>query len=768
MRREGLADMGTNATKRWEFRNLLKAGAAIPFALLIAAGSPQADTATSPQASTDATAGMAPYPIDHFQRTDSDADARFVHDGPAGSEGFIQARNGHLYLPSGKRFRCWGFNLTGWTPGSSEIAPKEEGKIFAAELARLGVNCVRMHFLDMPDQSKVRDDVGPTGDHEPLTHQPAGLIDSTRDDTGHFNPEQLDRLDYFFAQLKANGIYADINLNVGHTWKKGDGIPDYDQIGVAKAYTYFGPELIAKEKDYAKQLLDHYNPYTKMRYADDPAVVIVEMVNENSLLEFWMRNWFRGELGTGAPKYQLDLTPHYLTLLTGMYNDWLKQTKAPAQFAELHRLAGVPADQPMTLARRGDFDAVPQPVFDAQVAFITHVEQSYFDDMRTYLRKDLGVKANIIATADHTYFIPGQPLLRTTSRFDINDAHVYWQHPAIYGERNTPMVNDPLHSIIQKLSRTAVYDHPFTVSEVNEPFPHEYDGEQIPILAAYASLQDWDGIFFYTWETKVKGEWQPVVGDHFDMTEHPNKVAQMPVGAMMFLRGDVAAAKETVTRSYSTDQINAMIKMPPSALPSYTPGYPAALPLVHETRIGCLDCKPVLAKLAPLPADQPIVSDTGQLAWRTHDGKDGLVTIDTARSQALVGFIKANGIETTNLSADISNPFATITLSSLDGKPIGLSNRMLMTTTAKVANTGAVWNARHTLYAKWGSAPTMIEPVRGWVTLKDLIGAVDVTATPLDGSARPLGTIKGRMLEAGWEIAIGDIPTTSYVITVAR
>ncbi|HEY0315941.1 MAG TPA: hypothetical protein VGC28_06720 [Sphingomonas sp.] len=740
---------------------------AFPIALITQAASGVTPADPAPLAGQIAPSDeMKPFVVDHFQRTDSDADARFLHDGPAGAQGYIKAHDGHLYLPSGKRFRCWGVNLTGWTPGSSEIAPKEEGKVFAAELARLGVNCVRLHFLDMPDKTEVRDETGPTGDPEPLTHKPAGLIDSSRNDTSHFNPEQLDRLDYFFAQLKANGIYSDINLNVGHTWKAGDGIPDAKLIGVAKAYTYFGPELIAKEKDYAKQLLDHYNPYTRTRYADDPAVVIVEMVNENSLLEFWMRNWFRGELGTGAPSHQLDLTPHYLALLTGMYNDWLRHTMTATELADLHRLAGVPEGQPMTFTRRGDFDAVPKPVFDAEVAFITHVEQSYFADMSAYLRNDLGVKANIVATADHTYFIPGQPLLRTTQRYDINDAHVYWQHPAIYGLRNTPMVNDPLHSIIQKLSRTAIADHPFTVSEVNEPFPHEYDSEQIPILAAYAALQDWDGIFFYTWETKEKGQWQPVVGDHFDMTEHPAKVAQMPVGAMMFLRGDVAPARQTVVRSYSADQINAMMKMPPSALPSYTPGYPAALPLVHGTRIGCLDCKPVAAP--PVPSDGPIVSDTGQLSWRTHDNQDGLVTIDTPRSQALVGFIKANGVSVTNLAADISNRFATITLSSLDGKPLGLSGRMLLTTTGKVQNTGSEWNARRTLYAKWGTAPTLIEPIRGWIQLKDLIGAVDVTATPLDGSARPLGTIKGRLLETGWEIPIGDTPTTTYLITVAR
>src|SRR3546814_9017275 len=74
----------------------------------------------------------------------------------------------------------------------------------------------------------------------------------------------------------------------------------------------------------------------------------------------------------------------------------------------------------------------------------------------------------------------------------------------------------------------------------------------------------------------------------------------------------------------------------------------------------------------------PIVSDTGELRWQTDDGKDGLVTINTPRSQALVGFVSANEkVQTRNLSADIANTFATITLSSLDDKPLNLSDRML-------------------------------------------------------------------------------------------
>jgi len=63
---------------------------------------------------------------------------------------------------------------------------------------------------------------------------------------------------------------------------------------------------------------------------------------------------------------------------------------------------------------------------------------------------------------------------------------------------NTPMVNDPRRSTVVQLSRSALAGQPYTVSEVNHPFPNAYACEGIPILAAYAALHDWDGVFWYT------------------------------------------------------------------------------------------------------------------------------------------------------------------------------------------------------------------------------------------------------------------------------
>lgn len=713
---------------------------------------------------------LQPYPVDHEARTDGPADARFLHDGPAGSHGFIQARDGHLFTGDGKRFRCWGVNMTGWTVGGEELPSHADATTYAAALARLGVNCVRLHFLDMPDiAAPIRDEVqGASAKSGPFTHPPRGLIRWDQPTSREFSADRLDRLDFWTAELKKQGIYVDFNLNVGRRYKPGDGVPDVELVGNGKAYTYFGPELIALQKEYARNLLGHRNAYTGLRYADDPAVAIVEVVNENSILEFWQRNWLRGERKPGGENLQLDMTPHYQALLVGLYNDWLAKNRKPGEIASLRQGAGVAAGRPVPFMRRGDFTAAPRLRLDAELAFLTELEIGFHAEMKRFLRDEVGVKAPIIPLADHTYFIANQPLMRTALTGDIVDSHVYWQHPAIYGKRNEPMVNSPELSIIGKLARSATVGKPFTVSEVNHPYPSEYGAEMIPILASYAALQDWDGIFFYTFETKIHGEWKPAIADNFDITLDPVKIAQMPAGAMIFLRGDVAAARQTVTRSYSTDQISEAARLPRATMPYFMPGFDVTIPLVHGSRVSCLDCKPTLP--APLPTTNPIRSDTGELAWRTTGGKDGLVTIDTPRSQALVGFIAANpAAQTRHLSAELKNRFAAITLSSLDGKPVVTSDRLLLTTTAKVENTGAVWNARRTLVTNWGTAPTLIEPVTGYIQLKDLDGAIAVFAQPLDGSARPIGgPIKGKMIEPGWEIEVGTPAAASYLIRVAR
>src|SRR5215510_5385664 len=91
-----------------------------------------------------------------------------------------------------------------------------------------------------------------------------------------------------------------------------------------------------------------------------------------------------------------------------------------------------------------------------------------------------------------------------------------------------------------------------------------------------------------------------------------------------------------------------------------------------------------------------LVSDTKELAWRTSPDNTGLVTVETDRTQALIGFVKANARSVKNLSAQIDNSFATIVLSSLDASPLSRASRMLLSAGSRVSNTGLKGNSERT------------------------------------------------------------------------
>jgi hypothetical protein len=674
------------------------------------------------------TAGLEPKPfiIDHRQAADSLIDLSFLLEAPAGKDGFIRVKDGRLAKGNGQPARFWGFNLTEWSHGSTEVPTKADAPMWAAALARSGANMVRLQFLDLD--------------------APRGLIDGTRNDSQHFDPAQLDNEDFFLAEIMKRGIYIDFNLNVGRAFKIGDNVP---ALREGKGPLLFDRRLIELEKDYARQLLTHVNPYTKKAYVDDPGVAIVEIVNEDSIGIGWSAN------------------NAYDQELTDLFNAWLLKNVPAKKLAEFREQAGVGPDQPVPRLKGPALRSATKERYYTECQFFSDLESGFFKEMSSYLRDTLGVKCPLIATADHSHSGSGYPLEADAEQLDIMDGHDYWRHPGVPPYRHNPMVNEPFNSTVVELSRTAIAGKPYTVSEMNHPFPSQFACEGIPILAAYGSFLGWDAIVWYTFEPKRAADWQPVLTEPFDMSHDPVKMPEMAIGALMFLRGDLAEAKQTIERSYSREQVWDSRLSAGTNRPYFTPGFPASVPLLHGSRIGSLNGKPT----APVSADlnSPYRSDTGQLAWYVDGGENGLVTIDSPRSQGLVGFVKANGKQVSNLAAAVSNNFCAILLSSLDSEPIASTRRMLLVTGSRVGNVGMTWQPDGSRPASWGESPTTIEPVSGTITLRDLVKANRVSAKALDGSGRPLGApIVAKKTDAGWELAVGRIVTPWYEVTVER
>jgi hypothetical protein len=132
------------------------------------------------------------------------------------------------------------------------------------------------------------------------------------------------------------------------------------------------------------------------------------------------------------------------------------------------------------------------------------LERRFFDEMLRVLRGgDLAVQSMIVGDADHADKTSGYPHLAAHAKLDFIDGHGYWHHPEIGGPltktKNTPMVNDPLDSTVVQFARTPMAGKAFTVSETNQPFPHRYACENFAILTAYAMFQGWDGIYWFDW-----------------------------------------------------------------------------------------------------------------------------------------------------------------------------------------------------------------------------------------------------------------------------
>jgi len=702
---------------------------------------------------TGAEVEMRPFIMDWRDNGAALVDLSSFLNAPAGKEGAIGIKDGHLATPEGRRFRIWGINFT----GACCFPAHEDAPVVAAHLARFGINCVRFHFLD--------------------SNWSASLFVRGSDNTRSLDLNQLGRLDYFVAELKKRGIYTNLNLNVGRNFRKGDGVRDYEYLGLAKIVNYFDEQVQMLHKEYTQQLLTHRNPYTGSEYRYEPAVAIVELVNENSIVEAWFSDRLLGKNTQKNPGTWTDITPWYAEQLTRKFNEWLGQTLSPEQLRKLRQMAGVAEGELVPRLTSKQFKDAPAKRFHTEATFYMHLEQEYFKGMYDYLKNDLGVKSLVVGTSDHNHYRTGYPLLVWTSQCDVIDGHIYWQHPNYttdprtgkqgFSIENTPMVDDPLHSTVVQLSRSAMAGKPYTVSETNHPFPNEYACEGIGILAAYAALHDWDGIFFYTFEHKVPAEWTARMPGHFEIRPDPVKMTNLAAGACMFLRADVQPAKETVYRHYSPEEVRESIRLPASERPFFAPGFSPALALMHATRIN--DFEESGGPYATVDGRDAIDSDTGELAWHHARENQGLVTIDTDKSQAVIGFVRAGGKPLKNLSATVENEFCAIVLTSLEDKPISQADRLLLVATARSANTGMKWNDKRTSLTNWGTEPTLIEPVKGLVVLRGIESARQIEAIPLDSGAKPLG--KASVAERSgddYTLTIGESATTWYLIHITR
>ena len=330
-------------------------------------------------------------------------DYSYLLDAPAGKHGFVKVKNGHFYFEDGMRARFLGFNVA----ARSNTPDHELAEKLAKRFASMGVNVIRLHAADAPISEE-------SGSWASCKEAP--LLDYEAGNSRKFHSEGLDRFDYFVAQLKKQGIYLHIDLIVAREFVEGDDLDYPGKVGsCVKRFPMYNQRLIELQKEYAKKLLCHVNPYTGLALIDDPAVMTVQINNEDSAIKGTMETDSREEM----QPYRDEVQKRFNQFLSAKYGTrealeeaWTFEGISALRKEEdplIGTVAGVdgnfyqPVNDPL-----GDWNGNASPARYADfMEFGIERNRIFYRDMKDYLRS-LGVKvpivtSNLIAGAADVY-----------------------------------------------------------------------------------------------------------------------------------------------------------------------------------------------------------------------------------------------------------------------------------------------------------------------------------------------------------------------------
>ncbi|HEY3282065.1 MAG TPA: hypothetical protein VGN26_07300 [Armatimonadota bacterium] len=624
-----------------------------------------------------------PLPVTMDIEKGSALDFSFLRDAPAGAHGWVVATpEGHFAfekLPQ-KPVRFYGVNLC----FSANYLELEEADVLAERLARLGYNTVRIH------------------------HYESGLVDDAAPDSLTLRKDSLDKLDYLFAALKKRGIYIKTDLFVSRPIRPSEAEGDF------KMATLVSAKAMANWKAFSKELLEHVNPYTGLAYRSDPTLAWISLVNEPN-----------------ATSYLDSLQGELLALFQARWSAWLRGRYASdATLAEAWRIPAATFDAPMP--RGVDKDARGRDL----AVFLATLHQAAYRDMSKFLRQEVGTKA-LLTYLNGWSEVP--PFMAVRTEMDWVDNHFYWDHPRfLEGEWRLPSEGGSGGGSAlevptmggDSMAATRLEGKPFSVSEYNFAAPNRYRAESGLLLGAAAALQDWDALWRFAYsharETAVKGG--PL--DYFDMATDPAQQASERAAILLFRRRDAAPAKAGVT---SVATLKGLLEKPTAE------GIPSATDLTLVTRIAtrvgdtpspgraeltsgsspealaALRAKGLLAAANRTDLDQGVrQSDTGELLVEAASAKMAVNTPRTVGGAARAGDTLVAG----PLTAKVAGARAVLYASSLDGKPLTKSGRILLAHITDVQSAGTKYAAADMrVLQEWGRGPHLVRTGTAEVTL---------------------------------------------------
>jgi hypothetical protein len=319
---------------------------------------------------------------------------------------------------------------------------------------------------------------------------------------------------------------------------------------------------------------------------------------------------------------------------------------------------------------------------------------------------------------------------------------------------------------LARMAVTRQAGRPYTVSEYNEPWPNTQANEIDVVTSALGAFQDWDSIMHFAYSHGA--DWSNSVPVGFNLNGDWGKEVLLGQSAWLFRSGAIQAGKTAVDVAVPADlRLRSMREKANYRLTNLLTdavGFDVANVFAHRVRL--VKDGPATAAAGKVAA--PYASDTGEL---TYDPAGRVYLIHAPQAAGVIGYPKgavvAGPLEV-QLAAS-ARGFATILLTALDGRVLGQSRHLLLTTPGYTMRTAAgsnpprpqklvnypdtlLWTLEPDAAGKpsgdlnRGTGPVWMERVESLITLKTQ--AKGLRVYPLSGSGARLTALGEKDVQA--------------------
>ena len=528
---------------------------------------------------------------------------------------------------------------------------------------------------------------------------------------GTFAPYQkgdgskFDLADKHFAEVKTSGLFvmfaaltntipADLVVHDGSFVAGGEDWEAWKDAmqtkGLPLQHVIFVDERLQKiRKAHARNLLTHVNPYTGKAYGEEECIALYEVFNENAFVD----KILNGELDKWPPYFKAKLQDKWNEWLRKRYSDDAGLSKSWGVVAKGESLA----NRSVQLAPDFGFRVrYPEKRASDYVEFMVDLENRFNQDFREYCRSLFpnGVGVNVAPFSFDTQYRPNTPWAYTESLGDVSCNGMY------FWNSDSTLSKPPSAYVMDSFTTAGM---PTVIYETNAGRPCPYRSEYPIKVAAMASREDWDGVFWHYWsqgggENDIEylagtfGYPNPVhywtaVYNELD----PVMCSAMAMGGQLFLRQKLPPAEDPV-----------VFKVGRKALFSYDTFRGINTAAATFTKGSRIDYDPkddsgitVNGKEMPLVGRMAKALAGGEdVTW---DWPNERLIIDAPTVKCYVGKIGNNrfcfkdGIALSNVNA----PWICFTMTSADGKPLSgpdASRRILMSGVFDAKNNGFLFD----------------------------------------------------------------------------